>query len=139
MIKWTPDLATDVPLLDEHHQAIFRWLAELESAAAEQRTLFGAYAITRLKNYAREHFAAEEELMKAAAYPDLDAHMAEHVAFRAKLDELQLKSIVTDISADTVEFLTNWLTRHIAGTDMMYVPYLRRLNLGQAATPCRSS
>jgi two-component system sensor histidine kinase PilS (NtrC family) len=37
MIQWTPALSTGIPLLDEQHQTIFRWLAELESATAEQR------------------------------------------------------------------------------------------------------
>lgn len=126
MIEWTPNLSTGVPILDEQHKAIFQWLAELESATAEQRTLFGVYVITRLKHYMREHFAAEEAMMKAAGYPDLVQHQAEHAEFRAKLEELQLKSIGEDISTDTVNFLNHWLTNHISRTDMVYVPYLKR-------------
>lgn len=126
MTEWTPDLSTGVPLLDEQHKAIFQWLAELENATAEQRTLFGVYVITRLKHYMREHFAAEEALMKVAGYPDLARHLAQHAEFRAKLEELQLKSIGQDISADTVHFLNHWLTDHIARTDMAYVPYLKK-------------
>ncbi|MDO8340547.1 MAG: bacteriohemerythrin [Candidatus Woesebacteria bacterium] len=126
MIEWTPNLSTGVPVLDEQHKAIFQWLAELESATAERRTLFGVYVITRLKHYMREHFAAEEAMMKAAGYPDLAQHQAEHAEFRAKLEELQLRSIGEDISADTVNFLNHWLTNHIARTDMVYVPYLKR-------------
>lgn len=125
MIEWTSALGTGVDLLDEQHKVIFQWLAELDSAAADERTLFGAYAITRLKHYTRDHFAAEEVLMKSAAYPGLTEHMVEHAAFRAKLAELQLKSIGEDISADTVQFLRDWLIHHIAVTDMAYVPYLK--------------
>ena len=126
MIEWTPDLSTGVPLLDEQHKTLFQWLSELESATADQRTLFGVYVITRLKHYVREHFAAEEALMKAADFPDLEQHRAEHAKFRARLEELQLKSIGEDISTDTVQFLTHWLTNHITRTDMAYVPYLKR-------------
>lgn len=127
MMTWTPDLSTGVPKLDEQHKEIFQWLAELQSATADERTLFGVYVITRLKHYIREHFAAKEALMKAAGYPDLVQHMAKHAEFRARLEELQLKSIAEDISEDTVNFLTEWLTQHIAETDMAYVPYLHRL------------
>ena len=134
MIEWTPALSTGVPLLDEQHRMIFRWLAELESAAAEERTLFGVYAITRLKHYARDHFEAEETLMKAAGYPQLEEHVAEHVAFRARLQDIQLKSIGTDISSDTVDFLREWLTHHIAVIDMAYVPYLKKLEARQSGT-----
>ncbi len=127
IMNWTPDLSTGVPRIDEQHQEIFQWLAELQSATADERTLFGVYVITRLKHYMREHFAAEEALMKAAGYPGLAQHMVEHAEFRAKLEELQFKSIAEDISEDTVNYLTEWLTHHIVATDMAYVPYLNRL------------
>jgi hemerythrin-like metal-binding protein len=107
----------------------FQWLAELENAAAEERTLFGVYALVRLRHYAREHFAAEEKLMKACGYAEFAEHVAEHMAFRAKLEKLHLKSIGTDISTDTIEFLKDWLTHHITITDMAYVPCLRKLEL----------
>ena len=87
--------------------------------------LFGVYAITRLKQYVREHFDAEEALMACADYPNLAEHVAEHLAFRVKLGELQLKSIGQDVSMDTVALLRDWLTNHIARTDMEYVPYLK--------------
>jgi hemerythrin len=126
MIEWTPALSTGVPVLDEQHKAIFQWLAELESATVDQRTLFGVYVITRLKHYMREHFAAEEAMMKAAGYPNLAEHLAQHAEFRSRLEEIQLKSIGEDISTDTVRFLNHWLTNHIAKTDMAYVPYLKK-------------
>ncbi len=126
MIQWTPNLSTSVPLLDEQHKTLFQWLAELESATADQRTLFGVYVITRLKHYVHEHFAAEEAMMEAAGFPCLEHHRVEHEMFRARLEELQLKSIGEDISTETVQFLTHWLTNHIASTDTAYVPYLKR-------------
>ncbi len=126
MIEWTSTLSTGVPLLDEHHQGLFKGLAELESAALEQRTLFGVYALTRLKHYVRDHFAAEEAMLKAAAYPQLAEHMAEHAAFRARLGDLLVKSIGQDISTDTIAFLADWLVNHIGKTDMAYVPYLNK-------------
>lgn len=126
MIKWTAALSTGVSSLDEQHQQIFHWLTELENAALEERTLLGVYAITRLNRYMREHFSEEEAMMKKAGYPDLARHMLEHAEFRAKLGELQIKSISADISMDTVKFLQTWLTRHIAKVDMAYVPYLKQ-------------
>lgn len=126
MTEWTPDLSTGVALLDEQHREIYQWLAELQSAADDERTLFGVYSLTRLKHYTRAHFAAEEALMETAGYPGLAEHAAEHATFRARLDQLQLTSIGQDISKDTVDFLTNWLTSHITTTDMAYVPHLKK-------------
>lgn len=126
MNGWPPQLSTGVPLLDEQHQGLFTLVAELESAAIEERTLFGVYALTRLKHYVREHFHAEEALMRSADYPHLAEHMAEHAAFRSRLGELLLKSIGEDISLETIGFLKDWLVYHVAQTDMKYVPYLSR-------------
>ncbi|TRZ93360.1 MAG: hemerythrin [Rhodocyclaceae bacterium] len=126
MNEWTPALSTGVPLLDEHHRTIFQWLAELESAAIDERTLFGVYALVRLKHYTRDHFAVEEAMMKSAGYPDLAAHKAEHDAFRTRLGDLQIKSMAEDISAETVKLLRDWLTHHIAKIDLAYVPYLKK-------------
>ena len=128
MTEWTPDLSTGVSVLDEQHKAIFQWLAQLESASAEQRTLFGVYVLTRLKHHMREHFATEEAMMKAVGYPDLARHQAEHEVFRTRLEELQLKSIAQDISADTVHFLSHWLGNHIAESDLAYAPFLTQGN-----------
>lgn len=126
MTEWTPNLSTGNDLLDDQHKAIFEWLAELESAATDERTLFGAYAITRLKNFTRHHFAVEENLMREAGFAGLADHIREHQAFRERLAEIHLKSISEDISAETVRFLTDWLTNHIAKTDMAYVPSLKK-------------
>lgn len=126
MIQWTEALSTGVALLDEHHRAIFEWLAELDRAAVDERRLFGAYAVTRLSHYVREHFTVEEALMKSAGYPGLEDHLAEHAVFRAKVRELQTESVGHDISHDAVKYLSDWLCDHIARVDMAYVPYLKR-------------
>jgi len=136
MNDWVKAHSTGVAKLDEDHTELFQWLSDLESAAAEQRTLFGVYALTRLKHYARDHFASEEAMMKAAGYPDLEAHIAEHAKYRERLGELHLKSIGTDISMETVELLRDWLTNHISKTDMAYVPHMKKL---KQDSPVKSS
>lgn len=45
-----------------------------------------------------------------------------------------MKSIARDVSAETVEFLREWLTHHIATIDMAYVPYLKRRKLDAVVT-----
>ena len=129
MIAWTPSLSTGNEVLDEQHKAIFRWLAELDSAASDERTLFGAYAMTRLKNYTRSHFAAEEALMKASGYPGLADHIAEHESFRARharwfadfasmhgLSTAQVRSLATRwplvLEHDNLRAALDWAAAH---------------------------
>ena len=122
-MKWSDKLATGVAEIDEQHQALFQWFAQLESAAADQRMMTAAYALTRLNQYTRSHFAAEEALMARHAYPALEAHRAEHEAFRKQLQELQTLATTQDISAATIVLLREWLVKHIMVSDMDYIPY----------------
>ena len=123
-MEWTSDLATGQALLDEQHRGLFKSLRDLELAAAEERTLFAAYTLTRLKHYVIDHFASEEALLKQCAYPRLEEHLAEHEQFRVRLQELQINSIHGDISTAMVIFLRDWLVNHIAKSDLDYVAYL---------------
>lgn len=128
LLDWSPRLATGIELLDAQHREIFRWFAELDTAAAEQRTLLAVYTMTRLNRYMLDHFAAEEAVMRAAGFPGLARHVAQHHAFRERLRKLKLESAGRDAAAATGEFLRMWLIEHIHGYDMEYVPYLGWLN-----------
>ncbi len=134
-MKWTEEIATGIPLLDEQHKGLFRCFDELEKATAESRMLMMAYAIDQLKSYARTHFSAEEHLMRVHDYPGLADHVAEHRRFTFKVFELMTTMLNRDISTDTVEFLRDWLLNHVSQVDMQYVPYLT----GRVSAPAKSA
>lgn len=124
-MKWSDKLATGVAEIDEQHQMLFQFFAQLEDATADQRIMTAAYALTRLSQYTRSHFTAEEKLMEANRYPALAAHRDEHEAFRKKLAELQTLATSQDISTATITLLRDWLIKHIMVSDMDYVPYTK--------------
>ncbi|MBI5921313.1 MAG: hemerythrin family protein [Betaproteobacteria bacterium] len=126
---WDAGLSTGVRVLDEQHQALFACLNDLEKAATQQAMLATFHAMEQLSRYIRDHFSAEERLMKMYGYPWLAEHMQEHRSFSDKLFELRKDYLDHDISADLIDFLRDWLERHVAQTDMDYVPYLH----GEAA------
>lgn len=127
-MKWSDRLATGVAEIDEQHQSMFQWFAELESAAADQRVMMAVYALTRLSQYTRSHFSAEESLMEAHRYPALEAHRAEHESFRQELATLQALATTQDISTATIVLLREWLVKHIMHSDMDYIPYTKGLS-----------
>lgn len=127
-MEWSDRLATGVAEIDEQHQSMFQWFAELESAAADQRVMMAAYALTRLNQYTRSHFSAEEKLMEMHRYPALEAHRAEHESFRRQLEELQMLATTQDISTATITLLREWLVKHIMLSDMDYIPYTKGLS-----------
>ena len=135
---WNDDLATGVPMLDQQHQALFFCVAELERAATERTMLSTFHAMEQLSRYAREHFAAEERLMRMGGYPDIEEHIEAHDDFRHRLVELRRSYLDHDISTDLIALLRAWLEAHVQKTDMDYVPYLARMrNCRRAATECQ--
>lgn len=125
-MKWTAALATGHPVIDEQHRELFRLLAELELATAEQRTLLAVYTITRVKHHVREHFETEELVLEHCKFPKLMEHVAEHEKFRAKMLNFQSKAVIIDVSWEMVQFLTDWLIQHISTVDAEYIPYLKQ-------------
>jgi len=123
--KWDANLSTGVHLLDEQHQALFECLNDLEKATKQQAMLATFHAMEQLSRYIRDHFSVEERLMKLCGYPWLVEHVQEHRSFSDKLFELRKSYLDHDISAGLIDFLRDWLERHVTQTDMAYVPYLQ--------------
>lgn len=126
-LAWSDALSTGFDLIDQHHRSILQWLQELDDARQDRGMLLGAYAVAKLGMYMHEHFAAEEDLMRQAAYPRLQEHIDEHARFRALIGELHHDALVRELSAETLQMLREWLIHHIGVTDMDYIPYLRAL------------
>lgn len=123
-MQWSEQLATHIEQIDEQHQGLFICLTELENAIKDGSVLYAVYATTRLRIYVRDHFTAEEKLMRQHNYPRLEQHIAEHQDFRNKLQDLSERSVREDVSQEMVNFLRSWLTNHIGKVDMQYVPYV---------------
>jgi hemerythrin len=71
----------DVVRLDFEHAEQQRLLREYRAAAIADGD--GAAVLERLMEYNRGHFQLEEMLMEEHAYPDFDAHAADHALLLA--------------------------------------------------------
>ncbi len=121
---WPKELLTGVPMLDQQHEAIFDCVNKIARAAHDGRLLLTVHAIAQLKSYVRDHFDAEENLMRIHGYPRLQAHIAEHAKFKKDLLALIMLNTRQDNTVEMVAFLTDWLSNHVAGADLDYIPYL---------------
>jgi hemerythrin len=122
VIAWDRSLLVGVPVIDAQHQELFGRLDRLfEAIRAGRSALEIGNLLDFLAGYVREHFAAEEQVMKDASYPDRGAHEAEHRRF--ELDLLALRGeferdgpsalVVVRVNAR----ITLWLRDHIYRTD----------------------
>lgn len=129
LIAWSDSLAVKVKGLDEQHQELVRMINGLHDAmkaGTGKQVLTGL--VDQLKDYARVHFKAEEELLRKHRYPDLATHRSEHEKFIAQV--LDFEQAFTSggavLTMEVMNFLKNWLVGHIQGTDQKYSPFLNQ-------------
>jgi hemerythrin len=126
LMKWDATLSVGIATIDLQHQKLVALLNQLHDAMAQGKgsTVVGG-VLDDLVKYTRDHFGYEEQLMQARRYPDRAAHAAEHARLTAQAVALQdsLKEGKA-LTMDVMQFLSEWLTGHIMGTDKRYVPFL---------------
>jgi len=74
-----------------------------------------------------KHFAHEEQYFARLGYPDSAAHIAEHDLLKKQVGDFVKKFNAgqATVNAELMNFLRNWLTSHIMGSDKKYVPHLK--------------
>lgn len=129
LFDWKPEYSVEIASIDAQHKKLVDFINELHDA---MRAGKGAEALGKvlkgLVDYTKNHFAAEEKLMAEHGYADLAAHKAEHEALLEKVGEVTAKfeqSKGSGLTIDVMNFLRDWLTKHILGTDRKYSAHLK--------------
>lgn len=128
LINWSADLSMDYPEMDVQHQhliALVNTLYDRFEKGQHGRALLPMFA--ELVEAASAHFEYEEEMLEKRGYPRLADHRDEH---RLLLDQLaglagELHNGNKSISAETFEFLCDWLVDHIVGADKDSAAHIR--------------
>lgn len=120
MFEWKAEYETGISEIDAQHRRVFAMAAELHAAILEgcdQATL-GAL-LAGLASFSREHFEAEESLMRAVNYAGLAEHHAAHNQLSSAI------GAVSRITPDAAGLLNGWLTHHITEVDRKMSAALR--------------
>lgn len=125
---WQQHYSVGHVLLDEQHKMFFvlcRKAAEVRTdLTPEGRERFHDL-LNELVNYARRHFALEEQLLQQCAFPHFELHRAQHEAYFEKLTDFVLQATFGDLDRDGVfNYLTSWWSDHILNSDMKYRGFL---------------
>jgi hemerythrin-like metal-binding protein len=127
-LVWKDSYSVGVPLLDTHHKGLIALINQLGEASADSARI--GWVFGELEAYTKDHFAAEEAMLKRAGYGDLKQHRREHHAFEQWLSAVR-QTYATGVAspatlADSVNaFLRDWLVNHILSSDMAYRDVLR--------------
>lgn len=122
--NWKQQYSVGHALLDEQHKMFFvlcRKASECRTdLSPEGRERFHEL-LNELVNYARRHFALEEQLLHQCSYPHYDLHKAQHEAYFEKLTDFVLQATFGDLDRDGVfTYLMSWWSEHILNSDMKY-------------------
>jgi hemerythrin-like metal-binding protein len=127
-LDWSDEMSTGIVEFDSHHRHLLGLFNRLYDAMKEGRgrdVLADTFA--ELLEYSRYHFRAEETAMAKVGFAGLDEHRKEHETFTATVEKL-IADFHTGkplVGIETLEFLKNWLFRHILDTDRKYSDALR--------------
>lgn len=98
---------------DAQHQVLFQILDDIAEPGS------GTDVLERLRLYTETHFSLEEQYMEQLAYPGQETHRLAHDRFRQEIYQLLEPGQTHDEAFMRLisTYLTEWLTRHVFGTD----------------------
>lgn len=122
-IVWKEEYNIGIPQIDKQHRKLVSLINLLSEA--EMNGGMVSYVFDDLDLYVKEHFRAEEELLRAFEYPDFEAHKQEHRTFEGWLSAVRQSFNLGGSSAHLIAqsmnaYLRNWLINHILESDMAY-------------------
>lgn len=123
LISWSPMLSTDVQIIDDQHKKLIDLINKLNDAmnAGHGKEALKA-VLTELVDYTVYHFGTEEKLMGQHKYADSTAHLGEHKKLVQDVSAFKTKFEAGNamISTEIMNFLRDWLSKHIMQTDKKF-------------------
>jgi len=127
LLNWNESYSVKIREIDLQHQKLVGLINDLHDGmkAGRGSAVLGSI-LTELVNYTAFHFAFEEKIFDKYGYPETSVHKKEHadlvkqvLAYKESFDSG--KSVLT---IDLMNFLRDWLTKHISGSDKKYTSFL---------------
>ncbi len=135
-IVWTPDLDTQIEVIDRQHRRIVDYINALDDAIEAGDRAQVAQVLDQLVDYTLSHFAFEESLMEDAGYRFVNAHRRVHEVFTKRVADYQRRFAAgEEIAAELQKTLQTWLINHIRNDDNDYAADVRKKMGKTAAKP----
>ena len=120
----------DVPLMDNDHQKMaeaYNAVVRALNQKMDQREL--SLLVGRVYQETRGHFTREEAYMVQCRYEEMESHRIEHSKLLLLLGDYVQKLVTEEatVEAESVSFVSDWLTRHIRTTDGRLAVFIKNL------------
>ncbi|MDG4474618.1 bacteriohemerythrin [Thiovibrio frasassiensis] len=127
LLTWQEKYSVGIKQIDDQHKQLIDMINELNDAMLTGKGKDALMPVlNKLASYCVTHFAVEEKLFDTHAYPETADHKEKHSKMLAKVKALigEVQSGKSTVSIEVMNFLKNWLDKHIMETDKKYGPYL---------------
>lgn len=125
---WNPDYSVGNDILDNQHKKLLALCKDAatcmkdDTEAGDKRFHL---VLDELFKYSKDHFSAEEDILKSINYPNLNAQLTEHLDYVEKLAEYLYKASSGLLDkAGVSQFVSDWWHSHILESDMQFKSYL---------------
>jgi hemerythrin len=122
-IEWSDDLSVKVQEIDEQHKKLIGMINALNDAMGAGKSKDALKGILDgMVDYTVMHFGVEEKYMEKFNFGETFQHKSEHKNFVKKTLELKngFEENKLMISMEVMDFLKDWLQKHIKGIDKKY-------------------
>jgi len=129
-LDWKDVLNIGLPRIDEQHKELIALSNGLLQAMVNG---MGADVLedvfNELRDYTCTHFADEERYMEELGYPQLVEHQAAHRQLTRDVDQFRIRLLSgKDLSpTEALDFLNNWIIKHIMEMDSQIGIYAKSL------------
>jgi hemerythrin len=125
---WDEKYSVKVRELDNQHKKLFEIINKLDShmRQGKGKEILGS-VLKDMVDYTKIHFAAEERILRDSGYPDYAQHKAIHEKVTEKVSTIHSKYLQgngLNLSIEAMNYLNDWLQKHILGTDQKYSSHL---------------
>jgi len=130
--NWKQSLSVNIKEIDDQHKKLIELINRLYDAfmKKDHEDVIGEI-LNELKDYTNYHFSAEEKYFVIYGYSGMHDHIAGHLEFVKKINEFEkdLKSNSSALTYKMMNFLREWLQKHIMVEDMKYVKTFQKAGL----------
>ena len=126
MFNWKEEYSVGVKAIDDQHKELFNlgnMIYNKIKSNNKDKMEDVKLIIKRLREYTIYHFEYEESLMEKYNYRDYFQHQNSHKDFIDALDNMEdLDMLINQDKAlvDMLNFVLEWITKHILKEDMQY-------------------
>ena len=125
--EWKDEYTVGIESIDQQHKKLINLINNFQTAVDYSTgEAFERECLTAVVDYTKTHFTYEEGLMSEYGYPDFEPHKAQHQKMIDKINELlaDYEKHPERTMKIALDFLKQWLIRHINGTDKQYSEFL---------------